>query len=341
MFWFSLFRRTYKIPPKEHFRLFVRANAMRQRSSSYTPWIVSEDLVRQYNIPSKLASIFINPKANALVGRKRKAEAMNEEKMKKLKTEKPKEIPVKSRTDGDLNSISSQKKPKTKRDPNAPRKKPGPKPGSKRTPKVLLTPDSHSPVKVVSESGEISGSVLSVKKPGTKFDPNVPRKKPGPKPGFKRTPKVISPIEIESSDSDDDISLAVLANKSPKLENGTPGESKSRAVSSPSKSETVPGRILIPIQPKFSTPRGIIPLKPCPKRDVEKEDKLPKPVKKMKQATLFDMKPQKKSENSSPRIILSPKKTPQKRVSFFCCLFCDICVNVKIDKELPLTSSWC
>lgn len=285
--------------------MFVRANAMRQRSSSYTPWIVSEDLVRQYNIPSKLASIFINPKT-AVVGKKRKPENVNQEKVKKMKTvEQPKESSVPSKTEGDVNSVAPVKKPRAKRDPNAPRKKPGPKPGFKRTPKLS------SPVKGVGKVDD-SKSVSPVKKTGTKRDPNTPRKKPGPKPGSKRTPKLLltpkrqPPVKVESSDSDDDVSLAVLANKSPKIENGTSGQSKA---------EASPDKVLKPIQQNIVAPPGIVPLDRCKKRILEKDEKeSSKPMKKMKQATLFDMKPPKKKTNASPRARLSPLKSPPKRV---------------------------
>ncbi|CAL4140585.1 unnamed protein product, partial [Meganyctiphanes norvegica] len=129
--YYIILMRVHKIPPKEHFRLFVRANAIRPRSSSTTPWMVKEDLVKQYHIPSKLPSIF-NMKPQP---QKRKAEE-----------------PL-------VREII--KKPKEEIDPQQTVEKPGPKPGSK-----------HSPKKV-DESG----------------DPKILKKR-GPKPGSKRTPKM-------------------------------------------------------------------------------------------------------------------------------------------------------
>lgn len=194
------------MPPKEHFRLFVRANAIRQRASAYTPWIVSEDLVKRYGIPNKLASIFTNPKAPT-VGRKRKADpATTEGAVKKMKAaertdvslQQPKVDPPPETQQQPPQRGRPGRKPgtKVKRDPNAPRKKPGPKPGSKRTPKV-----------------------------------------PKPESGQLPTRKV--EVKIEASDSDDDIALAVLASQAsrqPKEEGGTiQGENSATTASSPNK----------------------------------------------------------------------------------------------------------
>lgn len=194
------------MPPKEHFRLFVRANAIRQRSSAYTPWIVSEDLVKRYGIPNKLASIFTNPKAPP-VGRKRKVDpGATEGAVKKMKAAERTDVSLNQpKVDPPPGPQQQQQQPprrgrpgrppgsKAKRDPNAPRKKPGPKPGSKRTPKV-----------------------------------------PKPEPGQSSPQKV--KVKVEASDSDDDIALAVLAgqvNRQPKVENGSsPGE---KNAASPSK----------------------------------------------------------------------------------------------------------
>ncbi|XP_068214431.1 tyrosine-protein kinase BAZ1B-like isoform X1 [Palaemon carinicauda] len=222
-------QRTYKIPPKEHFRLFIRANALRQRASAFTPWIVSEDLVKQYNIPSKLASIFTQPSFNFTAKKRKldqpveKAKKQKNDDNKKIKTEKEKE--------------KIKKEPK---DTNAPKKKPATKSGVKRSLKVELNKVESLPVK--SET----------------------------------------PVKMETSDSDDDISLAALASKSPKLEADNTELKK--------------------------TPEKVGLAKPV-KRETEK-DSLPN--KKMKQATLFDLKPSKTVTGSGTSS--SPKKSPQKRV---------------------------
>ncbi|XP_071534206.1 tyrosine-protein kinase BAZ1B-like isoform X2 [Panulirus ornatus] len=239
-------QRTYRVPPKEHFRLFVRANAIRQRSSAYTPWIVSEDLVKQYSIPSKLALIFTNPKTNSF-GRKRKAEGLIEEKAKKVKAEKVENI--KTNKIEIKKSHKASKKPKVKRDPNAPRRKPGPKPGFKRTPKL-------------NQKSELP----------------------------KHSHKTQRPVKIESSDSDDDVSLAVLANRSPKVEN-----------------ETL-------IKPDIVAVPGIVPLLEPKKREAGiavKEQSVR--IKKLKQATLFDMRTPKKNGDGTQRAMTTPKRSPQKK----------------------------
>ncbi|XP_076045526.1 tyrosine-protein kinase BAZ1B-like isoform X2 [Oratosquilla oratoria] len=138
-------KRTQKVPPKEHFRLFIRANAMRQRSSSHTPWLVAEDLVKRYNIPNKIASIFFSPKTTGSPGRKRKAEGPGKERLKKPKVEKV------------------DKKPKVEK---------------------LKAPKEEKLVKV--NKGVMNGPILS-------------------------------PVEIklETSDSEDDLSLASLVSRAP------------------------------------------------------------------------------------------------------------------------------
>ncbi|KAK4314652.1 hypothetical protein Pmani_014070 [Petrolisthes manimaculis] len=226
-----LLQRTYRIPPKEHFRSLVRASAMRQRSSSYTPWLVSEDLVRQYKVPSKLASIFISPKS-ATGSRKRKADGGIDKRFKKVKADKM-DSPSQAIDEGKVLKVTDKppKKTRAKRDPNTPKKKPGPKPGSKRAPKVQL-----SPVKA---------------------------------------PKTLT--KTEGSDSDDNVSLAVLANRQAKTENGTYS-------TSPQKLNN-----------------AVTPVTPNKKREVVKPSPVFPNVHKMKQATLFDLKMSpKKSVAGSP-----------------------------------------
>ncbi|XP_047498386.1 tyrosine-protein kinase BAZ1B-like isoform X1 [Penaeus chinensis] len=244
-------QRTYKIPPKEHFRLFIRANAIRQRSSCYTPWNVTDELVKQYNIQGKLASIFTQPRMGA-VTKKRKLEGQGEEKVKKPKSEKTEETVKKPKPKTDKEATK-----KVKRDPDAPKRKPGPKPGSKRTPKVSpkVSPKAESPVKT--------------------------------------PPKLQTQVKLESSDSDDNVSLAVLASRSPKMKNGNSESPKS---STP---------------PEQKTPPGIVPLVKSEKREVPEEGK--ENSKKMKQATLFDMKTPKKVGAKSPGSKATPRRSPQKR----------------------------
>lgn len=206
---------------------------MRQRSSSYTPWLVSEDLVRQYNIPSKLASIFTSPKSVVAAGRKRKSDGGNDRRFKKVKADKT-DLPTKPSDESNVLKVTDKppRKPRAKRDPNAPRKKPGPKPGSKRTPKVP--------------------------------------------PGPVKVPQSLT--KTEGSDSDDDVSLAVLANRQAKTENGT-------LSSSPQKVR-----------------KTVTTITPSKKREVVKPPLEFPSVHKMKQATLFDLKmsPSKPGGTGSP-----------------------------------------
>lgn len=214
---------------------------------------MTDELVKQYNIQGKLASIFTQQRMGP-VSKKRKLEGQGEEKVKKPKSEKTEETVKKTKP-------KTEKEPtkKVKRDPDAPKRKPGPKPGSKRTPKVSpkVSPKAESPVK----------------------SPN----------------KLQAPVKLESSDSDDDVSLAVLASRSPKMKNGNSESPKS---STP---------------PEQKTPPGIMPLVKSEKREVPAESK--ENSKKMKQATLFDLKTPKKAGVKSPGSKATPKRSPQKRVS--------------------------
>lgn len=51
-------RRKGKTPGKDNLRLYIRAHAVRPRCSPQSPWVVSEEHVKQYNLPSKLAPLF-------------------------------------------------------------------------------------------------------------------------------------------------------------------------------------------------------------------------------------------------------------------------------------------
>ena len=204
---------------------------MRQRASAFTPWIVSEDLVKQYNIPSKLASVFTQPSFN-FSGKKRKLEETTE-KVKKPTGETQKKV-----------KVETEKIKKEPSGPDAPRKKPGPKPGFKRTPKVETKDSKPVPVKVE------------------------------------------APVKMETSDSDDDVSLAVLASKSPTSEAASSGGSKEKEKGDSSQSV---------------------------KRESEKEVV---PNKKMKQATLFEMKSSSKPPGSGTAgTPTSPNKSPAKKAS--------------------------
>ncbi|KAF2359943.1 Zinc finger PHD-finger [Trinorchestia longiramus] len=59
-----------KPPSKDTLRLFIRANAFRPKSSSHSPWIVSEECISKYNIPSKFTPLLSTPSSSSV---KRKA----------------------------------------------------------------------------------------------------------------------------------------------------------------------------------------------------------------------------------------------------------------------------
>ena len=47
------------MPSKDQLRLFIRASAIRQKGTSISPWVVSDDLIHKYKIANKFASIFL------------------------------------------------------------------------------------------------------------------------------------------------------------------------------------------------------------------------------------------------------------------------------------------
>ncbi|KAA0191435.1 hypothetical protein HAZT_HAZT000821, partial [Hyalella azteca] len=59
-----------KPPSKDSLRLFIRANSFRPKSSSHSPWVVSEDLVTKYDIPKKFSPLFSSSGSSSI---KRKA----------------------------------------------------------------------------------------------------------------------------------------------------------------------------------------------------------------------------------------------------------------------------
>ena len=55
------FRRTERPPSKDLVRLFIRAYAVRSGSTSTSPWVVDEPLVKKYALPSKFADFLLSP----------------------------------------------------------------------------------------------------------------------------------------------------------------------------------------------------------------------------------------------------------------------------------------
>ena len=46
--------RKQRVPNKDNLRMFVRASAVRPRVGASNPWVVSQDLVKKYSLPTSL-----------------------------------------------------------------------------------------------------------------------------------------------------------------------------------------------------------------------------------------------------------------------------------------------
>ena len=55
------YRRVDKPPSKEHIRLFIRAYSVRSGQNPNSPWIVDEDKVKEFHLPSKINDFFLSP----------------------------------------------------------------------------------------------------------------------------------------------------------------------------------------------------------------------------------------------------------------------------------------
>lgn len=109
-------------PSKDLVRLFIRSFAVRSGNYSTSPWVVSDDLVKKYALPSKFADFLISPtkmaeaaKRAEEVGKKRKRQSQDGVTSKKLKlsdsSEKKKK--VKDKADKKLMPVSLNKKVKS------------------------------------------------------------------------------------------------------------------------------------------------------------------------------------------------------------------------------------
>ncbi|XP_078333883.1 tyrosine-protein kinase BAZ1B-like isoform X2 [Crassostrea virginica] len=90
-------QRVDKPPSKEHIRLFIRAYSVRSGQNPNSPWIVDEDKVKEFHLPSKINDFFLSPvkvtevakKAEEERAKKRKSKSKHESSSaKKLKKEK-------------------------------------------------------------------------------------------------------------------------------------------------------------------------------------------------------------------------------------------------------------
>lgn len=56
----SLFR-TERPPNKEILRYFIRHNALRLGAGENAPWVVEDELVKKYSLPSKFSDFLLDP----------------------------------------------------------------------------------------------------------------------------------------------------------------------------------------------------------------------------------------------------------------------------------------
>ena len=55
------FSRCERPPSKELIKMFIRSSAWRGGYQFNSPWVVNDDLVKQYALPSKFADLFVSP----------------------------------------------------------------------------------------------------------------------------------------------------------------------------------------------------------------------------------------------------------------------------------------
>ncbi|KAK7073042.1 hypothetical protein SK128_003473 [Halocaridina rubra] len=217
-------QRTYRVPPKEHFRLFIRAHAMRQRASAYTPWIVSDDLVKLHNIPSKLSSVFTNSKFS-FPHKKRKLEQPLEGKSKRSKGELSGDSKLKSKAEEKKMKIEAKEEPQRElKQENA----------AKPVPSLLSPVKQEITLKVeMSDSDDdISLAALKCKSPKTPTSPVMPVFTP---------PKIKKDTDGEASASQKKLKQATLFDL--KLSKKTPSNSVPKNIS-PKKSP--PKKVISP-----------------------------------------------------------------------------------------------
>lgn len=56
----SLYR-TERPPTKEIMRYFIRHKALRLGMGESSPWVVEDELVKKFNLPSKLSDFLLHP----------------------------------------------------------------------------------------------------------------------------------------------------------------------------------------------------------------------------------------------------------------------------------------
>ncbi|XP_055996600.1 tyrosine-protein kinase BAZ1B-like isoform X2 [Ostrea edulis] len=75
-------QRLDKPPSKELIRLFIRANSIRSGQNPTSPWVVDEDKVKEFSLPSKFNDFFLSPVKVAEVAKKAEEERAKKRKSK-------------------------------------------------------------------------------------------------------------------------------------------------------------------------------------------------------------------------------------------------------------------
>ncbi|CAH1232867.1 BAZ1B [Branchiostoma lanceolatum] len=329
--------RVERIPSREFIQLFIRSYAMRSGQGPNSPWVVDEECVKSYNLPSKFSDFLVSPKrvvpnpVSPVVNLgKRKSVDSSESTSKKRKEDKgltqPK-VGLEAFLKPKVKVISSPIK-KVSNGPVSPSvKSPPPSPkvvavnGVGKTPSSPKTPKSPKTEKVKAEKKSTAKKAAA---PSGKKKATIPEKK-------KRAPKSSTKKKAASStDSDDDAPLSryiLIEKKNKKKATPTKKSSSSDEITIDSSDDDIPLNEL----KRKSLSDSSSPTKKArksPKKQTHKKKgsaaktspkKTPGGKKSLKQMTLFDIKKKKGGtgtpKKGSPKKATTPRKsgTPKKQ----------------------------
>eukprot|EP00058_Branchiostoma_floridae_P006406 XP_002591894.1 hypothetical protein BRAFLDRAFT_125529 [Branchiostoma floridae] len=323
--------RMERIPSREFIQLFIRSYAMRSGQGPNSPWVVDEECVKNYNLPSKFSDFLVSPKrvvppspVSPVVnlGKRKSVDSSEPSSSKKRKQDKglPK-VGLEAFLKPKVKVISSPIK-KVSNGPVSPSAKnqpPSPKVvavnGVGKTPASPKTPKSPKTEKVKAEKKSTTkkAAATSAKKKAA----TIPeKKKRGPKK------KVAS-----STDSEDDAPLSryiLIEKKKKKKATPTKQSSSSDEITIDSSDDDIP---LNELKRKSlsDSPSPTKKARKSPKKQTAKEKgsaakkspkKTPGGKKSLKQMTLFDLKKKGGTpKKGSPKKATTPKKsgTPKKQ----------------------------
>ncbi|KAG5844490.1 hypothetical protein ANANG_G00163060 [Anguilla anguilla] len=144
----SLFR-TERPPNKEIMRYFIRHNAMRLGTGESAPWVVEDELVKKYNLPSKFSDFLLDPHKYFAENLSAKRKSLSSPDGRPAK--KPKTTAAEGNALGEKVEKEKQKKQRKKVPGNMP-----------------LSPSMWGPMQQVKK---MNGSPLKVKNSGTPKSP--------------------------------------------------------------------------------------------------------------------------------------------------------------------------